>query len=289
MRKYLILIRFPLAFTAIADVWAGYLLSLTSPVDFDPFHLLPLALIAAFLYCGGMAFNDVADAGRDKSLHPLRVIPSGRVSVGRAALLGSLLYIGAMVVAFLLSFPTFLSSFAVILLSFLYNNGLKRWRFAGSIAMGAIRGVNFFMGMTIYFNPESFDKHFLIFPLLLWAYIFILTMISTLEEGESRKELFVALSICLAFCVVGINVFIVRAFAACFLSIMLALGLVGEAVMSARNFSSRKIQEMVRTGVMAVIPFDAIMVVGQGNPRESLIVFALLIAVVISSTAVKDE
>ncbi|OHB77570.1 MAG: hypothetical protein A2Z34_05195 [Planctomycetes bacterium RBG_16_59_8] len=288
MIHYLRLIRFPLIFTAIADSWAGYLISLPAPfLDLQLSLLTLLAAVSACLYAAGMVFNDVADAGRDARIHPERVIPSGRVKLGRAVLLGLLLSIAALASSFCISFTTLLIAFAIVLLAFLYNNLLKRYRIAGSFAMGLIRGGNFLLGMSAFAQFQRMETALFVFPSILAVYVFMLTMISTLEEGESRRELFMTLTLCLALSVVGVNAFLARAHAALFLSLLTATGLVGEAILLMKNFSPASVKEMVRVAIVAIIPLDAIMVVGQGSPRESLIVFALILPLLIAFGAMR--
>ena len=78
MVSYLKLFRFPLVFTAIADSAAGYLVACGGRPD--PLVLALLAVASSGLYMFGMAGNDLADAERDRALHPERVLPSGRIT-----------------------------------------------------------------------------------------------------------------------------------------------------------------------------------------------------------------
>src|SRR5688572_1337303 len=83
------LLRLPNVFTAVADVMMGYLVT---HGQFRHDGVLPLLVASSCgLYLAGMVLNDVFDRERDARERPERPIPSGRVSVSSAALLGALL------------------------------------------------------------------------------------------------------------------------------------------------------------------------------------------------------
>ena len=101
------LVRFPLILTAVADSATGailvYQLNAISRARQPEEIGIGLAVVgswvvlawlagaSAFLYCAGMTLNDVADAGRDRELHPDRPIPSGMVKCEVAFFLGEVL------------------------------------------------------------------------------------------------------------------------------------------------------------------------------------------------------
>src|SRR5262245_28262042 len=86
---YLQLCRFAAVFTALADIFLGFLL--THPY-LSPARDFGLLLVAsAGLYLAGMVFNDVFDRELDAVERPSRPIPSGRVSLAAAIRLGAAL------------------------------------------------------------------------------------------------------------------------------------------------------------------------------------------------------
>src|SRR5262245_28086746 len=91
LRGYVELLRPANVITALTDVLAGFAIAgLASP------KALPWLLLAtACLYAGGVVLNDVFDRRIDANERPERPIPSGRVPVRHAALLGGgLLVVG---------------------------------------------------------------------------------------------------------------------------------------------------------------------------------------------------
>src|SRR5579864_6868436 len=86
---YLQLCRLPAVFSAMADIFAGYLLTHASPPTLAPAATFGLLLGASScLYLAGMVLNDVFDREVDARERPGRPIPSGRVSLTVAIGLG---------------------------------------------------------------------------------------------------------------------------------------------------------------------------------------------------------
>ena len=80
------LLRLPNVFTALADVAMGFLVTRGSLQPGGLFALLAAA--SCQLYLAGMVLNDVFDAEVDARERPGRPIPSGRVSLAKAQLVG---------------------------------------------------------------------------------------------------------------------------------------------------------------------------------------------------------
>ena len=151
--KWLQLIRVPNAPTAAANILAGYLLANRS---WDNLPVIVCLIISSLaLYCCGMVLNDVFDAAQDKTDQPNRPIPSGRISVGAATLLGwSLMALGilAALAAGLLASPQTVlrcGSIAALLAIaiYLYDGPLKQTLLAPAL-MGACRSLNVLLGAS---------------------------------------------------------------------------------------------------------------------------------------------
>ena len=66
----------------------------------DNFSVAIWVIVASgLLYCAGMLWNDVADADRDRVLHPRRPLPSGAIQLSTAYVGGLLLASGALLAA----------------------------------------------------------------------------------------------------------------------------------------------------------------------------------------------
>lgn len=134
--------------------------------------------------------NDVFDAKLDSIERPERPIPSGKVPLRSAALLGiSLLFLGILAAA-LFSFQSGMIAIIVAMLTILYNRIAKHHAFFGPLVMGMCRGGNLILGMSVL--PESFEEYAWI-ALLPIAYIFAITMISQDEvHGGKKRTLYIA-------------------------------------------------------------------------------------------------
>src|SRR4029077_12222760 len=84
------LVRLPNAFTAMADICLGALVTGALPERLAPFLFLLLA--STCLYWSGMVWNDYFDLEQDKRERPFRPLASGRVPVEAAFRLGIVLF-----------------------------------------------------------------------------------------------------------------------------------------------------------------------------------------------------
>lgn len=149
------LFRLPNLFTAMADIFLGFLFTHETLEPWPEFALLLVA--SCLLYTAGMVLNDVFDWDVDAQERPGRPIPSGRVSLGLARGLGfGMLGLGA------------LAGWAAGMLSGEARSGLTATALAGAVlaydwllkrtplaplAMGACRALNVLLGMSLAAGP----------------------------------------------------------------------------------------------------------------------------------------
>jgi 4-hydroxybenzoate polyprenyltransferase len=157
-QTYAQLVRLPNLPSALADICLGALATGSLPDRWLPFVLLLPA--SACLYCGGMVWNDYFDVEQDRRERPFRPLPSGRVSLREAALLGAALLAGGVVFALLAGWsqaflaegrPSFSPApvaMVLVMAIVLYDGWLKR-TWAGPIAMGACRFLNVLLGISV--------------------------------------------------------------------------------------------------------------------------------------------
>lgn len=149
-QAYLQLFRLGNVFTAVADVLLGYLLTHAS--------LQPGGVVAALigasclLYTSGMVLNDVFDLAVDARDRPFRPIPSGRVQLRLARLLGFELMLFGVGAGFLAGYlaGTWRCGIIALLLAInvlLYDTWMKR-SWMGPLAMGGCRFLNVVLGMS---------------------------------------------------------------------------------------------------------------------------------------------
>lgn len=152
MKSYLQLMRPANLLTAAADVLAGAALAFgateTSSASVLPVNLWLLVLSTVGLYGGGVVLNDVFDAKLDAVERPERPIPSGRVSVGQASVLGIALLILGIGAAYLFSPMSAWLALIIAGLAVFYNRFGKHHALFGPLNMGLCRGANLLLGIS---------------------------------------------------------------------------------------------------------------------------------------------
>jgi len=160
---WLQLVRLPNVFTAFADILMGFLV--THPGLSPAGPLVLLLACSGCLYMAGMVLNDVFDVEQDRQQRPGRPIPSGRISLGWARLVGvELLIIGAAIgwtAGYLEGdWRPGLVATALAASVLLYDAVLKNTAVAPLI-MGGCRFLNVLLGMSLVAG-SWFAYHWLI-------------------------------------------------------------------------------------------------------------------------------
>ncbi|MCA8996559.1 MAG: UbiA family prenyltransferase [Planctomycetaceae bacterium] len=143
--RYLKLCRFPTVFTALADIFAGFLLS---HPELDPLpEFLLLLLASAGLYLSGMVLNDIFDVKQDTEERPHRPLPSGEVSLRGAIVFATGLMAIGLGAAFLANWKSGLVAVAIAVCVLLYDGVLKKTPL-GPVLMGSCRFLNILLGAS---------------------------------------------------------------------------------------------------------------------------------------------
>lgn len=186
---YLQLLRLPNVFTAMADIFMGYLFS---HMNVEPWPVFGLLLAASsLLYLAGMVLNDVFDRDIDARDRPGRPIPSGRVPLGVAVGLGyGMLALGTALGwgAAQLTGDVRPGVIATLLAAavMLYNKALKQTPLA-PLAMGACRFLNVLLGMSTNDAPWQTMNYLIAGGVGL--YIAGVTWFARTEATESKRPL----------------------------------------------------------------------------------------------------
>lgn len=201
VRAYLELVRLPNVFTALADVTMGFLFTHAEFGARDGWVLGLLLAASGCLYAAGVALNDVFDREADARERPERPIPSGRVSVQAAKLVGwGLLIIGAAMACSAGVLATAWRPAVVGLLlagCIVLYDGLLKPTPLGPIAMGACRMLNVLLGMSVQPIPWA-AEHWLV-AAAIGTYIVGVTLLARNEARQgSRWQLALAAIVILA-------------------------------------------------------------------------------------------
>ena len=144
---------------------------------------LLLIIASAFLYAGGIVFNDYFDAELDAKERPERPIPSGKLTRRFAGLLGSVCFVIAIALTYNLSPLSSTIASAISVSCIIYNAKAKHHVIVGPFFMGLCRGFNFLLGVSI--NPE-FSSIAIGIACIYVLYIGTVTLISQEEVHASN-------------------------------------------------------------------------------------------------------
>ncbi len=188
LRAYLQLVRFPAVFTAVADIFLGFLLA---QKRLDPmFNLGMLIMSSSCLYLAGMVFNDIFDREIDAKERPGRPIPSGRVPLQAARNLGITLIVLGSVAAGLAGVISLVIALALTACIFLYD-AIARQTVIGPVAMGGCRFLNVLLGASIVGDFSTlFAPPQILVATAMGGYVAGVTWFARNEAGaSSRKQL----------------------------------------------------------------------------------------------------
>ena len=210
------LLRIPNVFTAFADIcMAG---AATGAITERPEAFGLVLLASGCLYLGGMVWNDVFDRAEDAKVRGFRPIPSGRVSVRTAVVLGIVLMAAGIGLAWVASqefapnrkgtwsgrhVPVNVAVLLAVAI-LLYDAWLKRTP-VGPVGMGLCRFLNVFLGLSATGFPglpEPFAFHL---AAVIGVYIVGVTWFARTEEAASNRRQLV-LAACVMLAAVGLAV-----------------------------------------------------------------------------------
>ena len=273
LKPYLQLTRPANLVTAIADILAGMAIAQFTFSSFNPAFLVISTL---GLYGGGVVMNDVFDAKLDAIERPERPIPSGKVPLPAATMLGMTLLFGGVLVAALFSFQSGMIAVVIAALTVLYNRFAKHHVFFGPLTMGMCRGGNLLLGMSVL--PESFQQWSFV-ALLPIAYIAAITLISQDEvHGGKRRTLYIAVFLYLVVLLAQLYIAQTQGnilFALPF--VLLHAWLIGRPLYNAiQNPVGPLIGKAVKAGVLSLIVMNASWCMAFGLWPIALAVLALL-------------
>lgn len=275
LRIYLQLVRLPNAFTALADVAAGFLACGGGAGGVR--HALLAATASVCLYSGGIVLNDVCDIDVDRRERPSRPLPSGRVALGRARILAFSLFAAGCAAGALASVASGMVAAILVGLIVFYNAWAKHIPLVGPLSMGSCRFANVLLGAT----AASAGRPFPWIPAILIAGLVVAaTMLSRDEVAGGRRRGIVAASLVLGLITTLAAVWL-RAegrdtWGWVFLLVFLAF--IGSGLIRAwQTPSPAAIQGGVKRLVLGIIPLDAVVAAGAAGPVAGCLVLGLLI------------
>jgi len=248
-----------------------------------------LAVTSVLLYLSGMVLNSVFDAEVDAREQPGRPIPSGRVSLQAATVVGWGMMVVALVIAWKLSesmndwrpgaVATLLA--ACILL---YNGALKNTRLA-PLVMGECRMLNVLLGMSLMVIP--WGKAEILLAIGIGLYIMGVTIFARTDARVSSRT---RLTSGLVVILVGIALLAtvplltverppleVNILSWYLLWSALALIISRRCLMAVFEPTPKRVQSAVRNCVHSIIVLDAAVCIGYASPYWGFAVLSLLL------------
>lgn len=188
---YAQLLRIPNVFSAFADILLGTLAAGT--LLNQPLNAALILLASGCLYCAGMVWNDLFDLAVDRIERPFRPLPSGKVDLGTARLIGSALLAAGVAFAALAGWtgdgwrmgPLLFSVFLVGAI-LLYDGWLKRTPL-GPLGMGLCRFLNILMATSLADRTTLSGGHRFHLALVIGLYIVGVTWFARNEAGRSSR------------------------------------------------------------------------------------------------------
>ncbi len=280
---YLQLMRPANIVTAWADILAGFGVSgcfalMNQGIIFSLGWLL---LSTTGLYAGGIVFNDVFDAELDVKERPERPIPSGRVSLVGATLLGSFLLSVGIAAAFQVSVLSGILAFSIALAALFYDAVGKHQTFLGHLFgplnMGICRGCNLLLGVSV--NPVIV-KEFWFLALIPIIYIAAITTLSRGEVhgGKTSTGIIAVVMLCVVITALLALGFLnnYQLLAALPFLLLFALRVLLPFVKAASTPTAENIFAAVRSGVISLIILDAAIAAGFAGFLYGILVLVLL-------------
>lgn len=156
VNKYLQLFRIGNVVMGIIGVAvASFMASGTGIVDHWTGLLISVAVVFMFI-SGGNALNDSIDAEIDKTAHPERPVPSGRMTAEQARKIGIAMLAGSVLASLLTLDPVCVAIVAVAcVLMVSYELFLKQRGFVGNLTIATLTGMTFLMGGAVVSNAEG--------------------------------------------------------------------------------------------------------------------------------------
>ncbi len=276
LRPFLTLMRPANLVTAVADILAGGAVAAAVSGGWsDDLGWLCVATLG--LYGGGVVFNDVFDLDIDRIERPERALPSGRVSLSSAILLGGLLLIGGITCAGAVGARSAAIAVAVAVLALVYDARAKHHPLFGPLLMGMCRGGNLLLGISLSAAALSAYWPLGVLPVL---FIAAITLTSRGEVGgENRASIQLALGMdtVVAAALLLLSRFTVAEWLPALPFFLLWYGMNARAKLGAiTDNRPDKIKVAVKTGVISLIPLNACLAAAFVGWPAGLAVLALL-------------
>lgn len=277
--------------TAVSNILAGFLLVRGEWQPVLP--LVFLVLSSATLYLAGMVLNDVFDLEIDRIERPERPLPSGRIELGMAKLVGWGLMIDGLsaagVAAWLVGSWIPLAVACLLALAIVGYDAVLKNTALGPLSMGLCRALNVMLGASVALHSSDAKAAYL-YAAVLCLYTLGLTLLARNEAGESDAK-----SVKFAGNIIQLSLLVITAlamlvtlpkfgwFGAWLACLAAARIVVYEAYIRPQP---ARVQKAVSRLITMFVPIDALVSVAAAGWLAGLIVLVLLVPTYVATRRV---
>lgn len=290
LMAWLQLMRLPTVFTALSNILCGFLITHRTPqiriAELSGQEELWLLLLSTSgLYLGGMVLNDVFDAKLDAVERPERPIPSGRISLRSATILGCVLMLTGVLSAAMAGTPSLIIA-AMIVPCVLAYNGFLKTTLAAPLGMGTCRFLNLMLGASAVSDWATLWQALPVtVAAALGIYILGVTVFARNEAGQSRPAVLVCGliiligGICLDAWAISVYGTSSNAISGSRMALLiLSLNLLMRAASAIPSGAPRRIQKTVGLMLLCIIFLDAIVVFAMTADAKLAALVIMLVA-----------
>ena len=156
MNRYLELFRLENGIIGIVGIIVSAFIAVGNGITDHVQNIAITCLITVCFIAGGNSINDYVDREIDKTSHPERPIPSGRLEPKNALIIGAIALLISCVLSFFLgSWTSTAIVIVAVVLMLGYELGLKQRGFIGNLTIAVLTGMVFLLGGSITGNIGS--------------------------------------------------------------------------------------------------------------------------------------
>lgn len=289
LRQYLLLIRLPNTFTAPSNILTGYF-AIIAVAYSHGLQLFILILSSVLIYIAGTVFNDYFDIEIDLKERPYRPLPAGTITKQRAFAIAVVSIVSAIILAFTVSWSSFVISIILSATVISYDYRLKN-TVAGPITMGAARFLNVILGASPAFFVLLANNNLIIrmifVSLSVFLYVLAISMLSRKEIGGVLTRRTIVGSFLIVFAVIAsitfagfLGIFKMEFF----VNLILFAGImIITFIQTMSHNSSATIQKAVKNMVISIIFLDSVFISGSIGLQYGLATLLLIIPSIVLS------
>jgi 4-hydroxybenzoate polyprenyltransferase len=238
-----------------------------------------------------MVLNDVFDIRKDRSERPSRPLPSGAVSLRSAVVVGTAMLLAGWMLVAALGPSTALAGSALALSIIAYDGVLKNTPGAPAV-MGLCRALNLSLGMLIVGTPMRAPQYLAL--ALMWLYITAVTFFARREAASSSRARLGTGAAGVGAAILGLALaaLLHPARATALWPVWLAcaaLLLIVEipAFRATRSQAPPDVQRAVGTFILALVLFDAILVLMARGPMLAFATASLIVPTAVVGRSIR--